>query len=181
MSLESPRGGGPHLSPRELEQRRHAGVPIIDVREPVEYAAGHIPGSRNIPLASLSAGSLPSGPLVLVCQSGGRSARGLARLQPLRQAGANAELADLAGGLKAWQDAGLPLEGQQASVLPLMQQVQIAAGSLVLLGVLLSATLAPGWIALSAFVGAGLVFAGLSGSCAMAHLLAAMPWNRVRG
>lgn len=62
---------------------------------------------------------------------------------------------------------------------PLMRQVQIAAGALVLLGVILSQTIAPAWIALSAFVGAGLVFAGLSGFCGMARLLPLMPWNRV--
>ncbi|MFM8604097.1 MAG: DUF2892 domain-containing protein [Cyanobium sp.] len=63
--------------------------------------------------------------------------------------------------------------------LPLMRQVQIAAGSLVLLGLILSNTVAPAWILLSWFVGAGLVFAGVSGFCGMARLLAVMPWNKV--
>ena len=61
-----------------------------------------------------------------------------------------------------------------------MRQVQIAAGSLVLLGLILSQTVAPAWILLCWFVGAGLTFAGLSGFCGMARLLALMPWNRVR-
>ncbi|MFN7630579.1 MAG: DUF2892 domain-containing protein [Cyanobacteriota bacterium] len=60
-----------------------------------------------------------------------------------------------------------------------MRQVQIAAGSLMLLGLILSTTLAPAWILLSWFVGAGLVLAGLSGFCGMARLLALMPWNKV--
>ena len=60
-----------------------------------------------------------------------------------------------------------------------MRQVQIAAGSLVLLGLGLCSWVAPAWILLSWFVGAGLVFAGISGFCGMARLLALMPWNRV--
>jgi rhodanese-related sulfurtransferase len=60
-----------------------------------------------------------------------------------------------------------------------MRQVQITAGSLVLLGLILSNTVASAWILLTWFVGAGLVFAGISGFCGMARLLAAMPWNRV--
>jgi rhodanese-related sulfurtransferase len=60
-----------------------------------------------------------------------------------------------------------------------MRQVQIAAGSLVLLGLILSHAVAPGWIALTWFVGAGLMVAGITGFCGMARLLAVMPWNRV--
>ena len=60
----------------------------------------------------------------------------------------------------------------------LMRQVQITAGALVLAGVLLGAYVAPGWYGLSAFFGAGLVFAGVTGWCGMAKLLAVMPWNR---
>ena len=87
---------------------------------------------------------------------------------------------DLEGGLEGWQQAGLPVERQAGAPLPLMRQVQIAAGSLVLLGLIGSQVLAPAWIALSWFVGAGLVFAGISGFCGMARLLAMMPWNQVR-
>jgi rhodanese-related sulfurtransferase len=85
----------------------------------------------------------------------------------------------LDGGVDAWGHAGLPLAGTQAApVMPIMRQVQIAAGLLVLAGVLLSLLVAPAWIALSAFVGAGLAFAGASGWCGMAQLLGRMPWNR---
>jgi rhodanese-related sulfurtransferase len=85
----------------------------------------------------------------------------------------------LEGGFGAWLEAGLPVHRHARAPLPLMRQVQIAAGSLVLLGVLLSQTVAPGWIWLSGFVGAGLIFAGVSGFCGMARLLGVMPWNRV--
>ncbi|SBO42736.1 rhodanese-like domain-containing protein [Cyanobium sp. NIES-981] len=177
----SPSGPTPapaaRLSPRELADRLAAkAVHVIDVREPVEYASGHIAGSVNVPLAQLTRTELPGGPLVLVCHSGNRSSRGLGQL--LEQ-GHPAPVMDLEGGIPAWQQAGFPLQRRAGAPLPLMRQVQIAAGSLVLLGVILSQTLAPGWIWLSGFVGAGLVFAGISGFCGMARLLAAMPWNRV--
>ena len=165
------------LSPYELNAQLRSGrIHIVDVREPMEFAGGHIAGSRNIPLAQLAEAPLPDGPLVVVCQSGARSERGVA---VLRRRGLTVGVADLEGGLIAWQAAQLPLERRKGAPLPLMRQVQIAAGSLVLLGVILSQAIAPGWIWLSGFVGAGLVFAGVSGFCGMARLLAVLPWNRV--
>ena len=149
---------------------------VIDVREPMEYAAGHIAGSLNVPLSRLSQADLPEGPLVLVCQSGNRSSQGL---RELLKRGHGHPLSDLEGGLPSWQQAGLPVRRLKNAPLPLMRQVQIAAGSLVLLGLILSNTVAPAWVLLSWFVGAGLTFAGISGYCGMARLLAAMPWNRV--
>jgi rhodanese-related sulfurtransferase len=151
-------------------------VKVIDVREPMEYAAGHIAGSLNVPLSRLSQADLPEGPLVLVCQSGNRSSQGL---RELLKRGHGYPLSDLEGGLPSWQQAGLPVRRLKNAPLPLMRQVQIAAGSLVLLGLILSNTVAPAWVLLSWFVGAGLTFAGISGYCGMARLLAAMPWNRV--
>ncbi len=151
-------------------------VTVIDVREPMEFAAGHIPGSLNVPLSRITQADLPSGPLVLVCQSGNRSSRALTQLL---QQGHPHPVADLLGGVPAWQQAGFPVRKLKGAPLPLMRQVQIAAGSLVLLGVILSQTVAPGWIWLSGFVGAGLMFAGISGFCGMARLLALLPWNRV--
>ncbi len=165
------------LAPHELSKRQSDGTfTVIDVREPIEYATGHIPGSHNIPLSRLGSTDLPDAPLVLVCQSGKRSSMGLAEL--LRR-GHPQPLAELEGGFGAWQAAGLPVGRQRRAPMPLMRQVQIAAGSLVLLGVVLSLAVAPGWIWLSGFVGAGLMFAGISGFCGMARLLAVMPWNRV--
>jgi rhodanese-related sulfurtransferase len=158
------------------EQLANRAVTVIDVREPVEYASGHIEGSLNIPLARLARADLPQRPLVLVCQSGNRSGRALRLLQAQ---GHSHPVSDLEGGLPTWEQAGLGLRRLQRSPLPLMRQVQIAAGSLVLLGLILHATVAPAWILLSWFAGAGLVFAGISGFCGMARLLAAMPWNRI--
>lgn len=167
----------PSISAHDLAEQLHAQrVAVIDVREPMEYASGHIAGSVNVPLARLHQAQLPRGPLVLVCQSGNRSRKGV---QTLLQQGHPDPVSDLASGLPSWQQAGLPVRKLKNAPLPLMRQVQIAAGSLVLLGVILSQTVAPGWIWLSGFVGAGLTFAGLSGFCGMARLLAVMPWNKV--
>jgi rhodanese-related sulfurtransferase len=163
-------------APELAERLERRAVSVIDVREPMEYVGGHIAGSLNVPLSRIGQADLPRGPLVLVCQSGNRSSRAL---NQLLQQGHPAPLADLEGGIPAWQEAGLPVRKLNNAPLPLMRQVQIAAGSLVLLGVILSQTVAPGWIWLSGFVGAGLTFAGISGFCGMARLLAAMPWNRV--
>ena len=175
LSLKSP---GARVSPQDLAaQLGERAVTVIDVREPMEYASGHIAGSLNVPLSRLHQADLPRGPLVLVCQSGNRSARGV---QTLLRQGHTDQVCDLDGGLPSWQQAGLPIRRVQNAPLPLMRQVQIAAGSLVLLGLILSQLVAPAWILLTWFVGAGLTFAGISGFCGMARLLAAMPWNRVK-
>ncbi len=167
----------PSISARDLaEQLQAQRIAVIDVREPMEYASGHIPGSVNVPLERLPQADLPRGPLVLVCQSGNRSSKGV---QTLLEQGHPYPVSDLAGGIPAWPQAGLPMRRLKNAPLPLMRQVQIAAGSLVLLGLILSNTVASAWILLSWLVGAGLVFAGVSGFCGMANLLAAMPWNKV--
>lgn len=151
-------------------------ISVIDVREPMEFAAGHIAGSLNVPLASLAQAELPQGSLVLVCQSGNRSSKGA---RALLERGYAHPVADLEGGISSWEQAGLPLRRLKNAPLPLMRQVQIAAGSLILLGLILSQTVAPAWILLTWFVGLGLTFAGITGFCGMAQLLAVMPWNKV--
>ena len=84
----------------------------------------------------------------------------------------------LDGGLDAWAKAGLPVEQNRKAPLEINRQVQITAGLLILTGVVLGFAVAPAWSGLSAFVGAGLTFAGLSGRCGMARLLMLAPWNR---
>ena len=170
----------PQISPTEaaalLEQGK---AMIVDVREPDEFAARHIPASLSRPLSVADHGPLACGDgieLLFTCQTGRRTAANADRLAALGPAG---QVRLLAGGMDAWGKAGLALAGREAArALPLMRQVQIAAGLLVLAGVALALAVAPGWIALSAFVGAGLTFAGVSGWCGMARLLAVMPWNR---
>jgi len=171
----------PQISPADAAMLLERGkAMIVDVREPDEFAARHIPASLSRPLSLPDAGPLACGTdveLLFTCQTGRRTAANDQRLAALGKAG---HVHLLAGGIDAWAKAGLGVAGRDAArMMPLMRQVQIAAGVLVLAGVGLSLVAAPVWIGLSAFVGAGLTFAGVSGWCGMARLLAVMPWNRV--
>ncbi|WP_310475271.1 rhodanese family protein [Sandarakinorhabdus sp.] len=168
------------LSPSEAASLVEAGhALLVDVREADEFAARHIPGALSLPLSLPDSGPLACGmdsSLIFTCQTGRRTNSNAGRLLA-RVPGGSAFV--LHGGVDAWAKAGLPLAGRQtAQALPIMRQVQIAAGLLVLAGVLLSIFVAPPWIALAGFVGAGLSFAGLTGWCGMAQLLGMMPWNR---
>ena len=111
-------------------------------------------------------------PIVFMCHSGSRTRSNADVLE--RVAGGPALL--VLGGVEAWEKAGLPVERHEKCPLPMNRQIQIGAGSLVLFGLLASCVF-PVFIWLSAFVGAGLIFAGLTGFCGMAKLLAKMPWN----
>jgi len=116
----------------------------------------------------------PDADVVFTCRSGMRTAGACDRLAA-RVAG---EAFVLSGGLDGWTKAGLPVATDAKAPLEIMRQVQIAAGSLVLLGVVLGFAVAPAFLGLSAFVGAGLTFAGATGFCGMARLLMMAPWNR---
>ncbi len=149
---------------------------LVDVREADEYAREHVPGARLHALSRFDPGRLPRDPgkiMVLMCNSGNRSRQAAGGLVAYHE-----ELAHLAGGIQAWKRAGLRVEANPAAPLPIMRQVQIAAGSLVLLGLLLAALLSPWFALLSAFVGAGLIVAGVTGFCGMAELLQRLPYNR---
>ncbi|MFI5002997.1 MAG: YgaP-like transmembrane domain, partial [Reyranellales bacterium] len=112
--------------------------------------------------------------VIFHCRSGARTTANASRLAGT----VGCEAYILEGGLDAWKKAGLPVATDASQPIEIMRQVQIAAGSLVLLGVVLGVWVAPAFLGLSAFVGAGLTFAGVSGWCGMAKLLALMPWNR---
>lgn len=156
---------------------------LIDVRSPAEFRNLHIAGARNVPLDQLNAKALAEqlrqeglqqgGELYLICQSGQRAKRAAETLQQLLP---GVQVID--GGTQACVACGLPTEQQTGGVISIQRQVQISAGSLILLGSALGTWVHPGWYALPAFVGAGLTFAGLSNTCGMALLLARMPWNR---
>lgn len=151
---------------------------LVDVREADEFARSRIPGARNLPLSRLS-GTISDPPpgrmIVFLCLSGARTASQAGRLAEF--AGGH-DAAILEGGMRAWQAAGLAVEQDRRQPIPLMRQVQIAAGGLALGGAVLGFAVAPGFHAIPALVGAGLVFAGITGTCGMARLLMHMPWNR---
>ena len=149
---------------------------LVDVRAADEYAREHVAGARLQPLSRLADNGVDSASgkiMVLMCNSGNRSREAAGALLP-----DHPQLAHLAGGIQAWKRAGLPVISDRKARLPIMRQVQIAAGSLVLLGLLLAVLLSPWFALLSAFVGAGLVTAGLTGFCGMAELLQRLPYNR---
>lgn len=161
------------ITPHEAQRRLAAGAVLVDIRSADQHARAHIPCARNIPLNRLA--RIDGAPEVIFhCKSGMRTAAHAAALA----ASTDAPVFLLDGGLDAWRKAGLDCRIDAKAPLEIMRQVQIVAGTLVLAGVLLGFTVAPGWFGLSAFVGAGLTFAGISGWCGMARLLALMPWNR---
>lgn len=166
------------LSPAEAQALIARGARLVDIRDADEYAREHIPGAELIPLDTLKNGvTLHAGPeetIVFHCQAGSRTQNNAAHLA---EAAAPAKVMLLAGGIQAWKAAGLPVKEDKSQPLPLMRQVQIAAGVLILLGVALGYAFSSGFFLLSAFVGAGLTFAGMTGFCGMARLLAVMPWN----
>lgn len=168
------------LSPQAVRERLDSGrAVLVDIREPDEFARSHIKGAQSQPLSVWEKAHLtidPDADVIFTCRSGMRTAGACDRLA-VRVTG-DAYVLD--GGLNAWEKAGLPVETNAEAPLEIMRQVQIAAGSLVLIGVLLGFFVAPTWFGLSAFVGAGLTFAGVSGFCGMARLLMLMPWNRVK-
>lgn len=150
---------------------------LIDVREADEYAREHIPDAHLVPLSTFSPADLPRDKekiAVFHCRTGNRT--GLAAQQFLRTG--FREVYHLQGGLQAWRAAGLPVNHNEKAPISIMRQVQITAGSLVVLGIVLAVLVSPWFMALSAFVGAGLMFSGITGTCAMAALLGLMPWNR---
>ena len=161
-----------------------APVDLLDVRTPAEFESVHVPGARCIPLDTLDCKAAlaqrvgaANEPIYLLCHSGARATKAA---QQFAIAGfANCVVVE--GGTQAWAEAGLPVERGQRSVLPLDRQLQVTIGILVLTGVVLSKVVDPVWIWLSGFVGAGLVFAGITGVCALRMLLARMPWNQASG
>jgi rhodanese-related sulfurtransferase len=143
---------------------------LIDVREPDEVVRERIAGSRVIPLSRFDSTSLPEGRLVLHCASGKRSLEAAARAQ------GRDEVYTLAGGIKGWKAAGLPTE-RRAVPISIMRQVQITAGTVVLVCSVLALAVSVWFAVVPAFMGAGLLFAGASGTCGMAAMLRLMPWN----
>lgn len=150
---------------------------LVDIREADEHAREKIGAARHAPLSKISTAGLgfaPAHPVIFHCKSGGRTAANAAALARA----ATCEAYMLEGGIEAWKAAGLHVTLDRRQPLEIMRQVQIIAGSLVLAGVLLGFAVHPGFFGVSAFVGAGLAFAGVTGWCGMAKALAFAPWNR---
>ncbi len=166
----------PTITPARLAELAKAGaVQLVDVRTPAEFEEVHVAFARNVPLDRLDPKALglkPGEAVYVVCRSGSRGEKACGQLLAAGVAG----VANVEGGTLACEAAGLPVVRGRKAV-SLERQVRIAAGSLVLLGVGLG-FLHPAFFGLAGFVGAGLVFAGVTDTCGMGMLLARMPWNR---
>ena len=170
------------ITSRELDRLRAggAGVELLDVRTPGEFAAAHVPGAKLIPLDDLDAAAFcrehgaAGKPVYVLCQSGGRARKAIDKFQ---RAGFNGCVL-VEGGTQAWIDAGLPVNRGESGVLPLMRQVQITVGFISAAGAVLALAVNPRFAVIPLLAGCGLLFAGLTGFCGLALLLAKMPWNR---
>jgi rhodanese-related sulfurtransferase len=153
------------------------GAILIDIRDADEHAREHIAEALHIPLSKLCDNQLEAAgrPLIYHCKSGNRTRMNAELL--LKAGGPGVHV--LEGGIEGWKSAGHPVKTDARQPLEMMRQVQIAAGFFALAGAAFGYLLHPGFYALSAAVGAGLMFSGISGTCAMATVLKKMPWNRV--
>lgn len=171
------------LQPTDLSAALAAGknVKLIDVRTPSEFGEVHLEGSELMPLdrldpAALSASAESADPCVLICRTGRRATQAQERLA----AASFSRTLVLDGGVDAWVAQGFPVN-RGASTISLERQVRIMAGFLIVVGVIFGTWLHPAFYALSGFVGAGLMFAGITDWCGMAMVLARMPWNQRSG
>lgn len=170
MSNISPESVHQKLEINEINPRQ-----IIDVRTLLELKTVKIKGAEHHPLDDLNADQFRGADrcLYLLCGSGKRAEKARSKLAPHLAC----ELVVIEGGMQAWEGANLPVE-RGTQVMSLERQVRVAAGTLIVIGAILGFTVHPNFHFLSGFVGAGLIFAGLTGTCGMGLLMAKMPWNR---
>lgn len=157
-------------------------VELIDVRTPAEFREVHVATARNLPLDSLNPQSVMNerqgsadSPVYLICRSGSRGAMACRKFI----AAGYQNVINVEGGTEAWAAAGLPVT-RGKKTMSLERQVRIAAGLLVLVGSLSAIFIHTYFIGLAAFVGAGLMFAGITDTCGMGMILARMPWNQTQ-
>jgi len=174
-----------NISANEFLSLKNSGgkILIIDVRTFAETQNEYLKGSEFIPLQDINTSSFKDlldknncelgAPVYFLCGTGIRAKKATELLESTTQQ----QLVVIKGGISEIKNAGVVLEQGESSVISLERQVRIAAGSLVVTGVALGTFIHPGYYGLSAFVGAGLVFAGITDTCAMGMALAKLPWN----
>ena len=170
-------------SPGQVQKWLVAGEAVlVDVREPDEYAREHIGGAQLMPLSGFDAARAvslvkPGQKLVMQCRGGRRSEDACRQASSLADSGT--PIFTMTGGIEAWKEDHLPVEvNAKVSPMSVMRQVQMVIGLAVLAGSALAWFVDPVFVGIPAFFGAGLVFAGATGTCALAVLIGKMPWNR---
>ena len=161
------------------EARNHPNAFIVDVRTPLEHSEVHVADAVLLPLSELQPAKVTEmaagRPIHVLCRSGNRARKAAEQMT----AAGIANVAVIEGGIEAWIAAGLPVT-RGKKVMSLERQVRVAAGTLVLVGTVLGFWLHPGFYAIPAFVGCGLIFAGITDWCGMGLLIARMPWNQAK-
>lgn len=169
----------PTIKPSDARRLLDGGAVLIDIREADEHAREKIPGARHMALSKLDEMDIAirEGQTVIFhCKSGARTLANAPRLAG--KLGRSCEVFVVEGGIDAWRKAGLPVVTDRRQPLELQRQVQIGAGSLALAGAMLGVLISPWFFVVPAFVGAGLLTAGVTGFCGMARVLMRAPWNR---
>jgi rhodanese-related sulfurtransferase len=167
------------VSPLEAKRLIARGAVLVDIREADEHARERIHGAALLPLSRLDEkefGAAEGDVVIFHCRSGARTLGNAGRLGA--KAGGGCEAYILDGGIDAWKRAGLPVQRDPRQPMELQRQVQIGAGSFALIGTLLGFFASPWFFAIPAFVGLGLIAAGLTGFCGLARMLKLAPWNR---
>lgn len=168
------------VSPLEAQELMKKGARLIDIRQKAEFLREHIPGAISLPLSDILAGKkckdvAHPGPVIFYCLAGSRTTQ---NADVLIKAAYPTPVLLLSGGINGWKSDKLPTYKDKTQPLPIMRQVQIVAGALIVLGILMGYTVDKSLFLLSGFIGAGLLFAGVSGWCGMAILISKMPWNK---
>jgi rhodanese-related sulfurtransferase len=165
-----------------LTLRHQEVVTIIDLRTPAEHLSERLEDASLMPVSDINSNQLEAHlskhdastkKIYLLCQSGKRAEMACDKL-----AESDFDLCIIEGGLNALKAAGVDTVTSDKKTISLERQVRIAAGALVLLGGILGFSLHPYFFLLSMAIGAGLVFAGISDTCAMGMALMRMPWNQ---
>ena len=157
---------------------------VFDVRSPAEVANESYQPSQNIPLDQFTTdrvnacidherGQSEDTVIYLLCGTGKRAEKAAEVISGQL----SNDVYIIEGGISALKSAGANVLQGSGKMISLERQVRIAAGVIILIGTVLGALVSPVFYGLSAFVGAGLVFAGVTDTCGMAMLLAKMPWN----
>jgi rhodanese-related sulfurtransferase len=170
----------PVLEPAALEEMlaQAPGTRLLDVRTPGEYETVRIRGAYNVPLDQLGEHAeeiraTVDEPVVLICQSGARARKAEEALKNCSMT----NLHVLDGGVNGWVAAGMAVE-RAAKRMSLERQVRIAAGAMAAVGAVLALVVNPLFAFVPAFVGGGLVFAGVTDTCGMAMVLSRLSYNR---